>query len=184
MCLQETISQAPLILQCWRYKRQPTSALRRDRSAFPSVPLLWYTLTMSDSQNAQPSRTPKQGAYFASPAQAVDAIRELLRDEDWATLASYYDLGGTNIDRATLLSGAFFVRNERPEAAHPGGFWRFKQPFPPSFQFAFASPADAAGVVTVEVSITIDQGGGEPVQEGRQQFRMRQSAQGFQILPD
>ena len=126
----------------------------------------------------------RPAAFFASPEHAVEAARQMIKAQDWAALARYYDLDGSDTDYASLLSGAFFMRTEPPEAAHPGGFWRYKHPFPPSFQYAFATPADAAGIVTVEMSITIEQGAGAPPQIGRQSFRMRHSDQGFQFLPD
>jgi hypothetical protein len=123
-------------------------------------------------------------AFFASPESAVEAIREMLRDEDWATLASYYDLTGTTIDRQTLVSGEFFIRTERPDVAHPGEFWRYKHPFAPSFEYSYTTPSDGTGIVTVQVGIKIDQGAGQPVQEGWQEFRMRESEDGYRILPD
>ena len=107
-----------------------------------------------------------------------------LEQEDWAILARYYDLSGSTVDPADLLSGEFFIRTEPPEVYHPGGFWRYKHPFPPSFDYSFATPSDGSGVVTVQMSIRIDQGAGSPVQEGRQEFRMRESEGGFRVLPD
>ncbi len=125
-----------------------------------------------------------EAPYFSSPKQAVGAIRLMLKQEDWATLTRYYDLSGSTVDPADLLSGEFFIRTEPPEVHHPGGFWRYKHPFPPSFDYSFATPADGSGVVTVQMTIRIDQGAGSPAQEGRLEFRMRESEQGFQILPD
>jgi len=124
-----------------------------------------------------------EASFFKSPRQAVEAIRKMLDDKSWASLANYYELSGSDIDRKSLISGEFFIRTERPEAAHPGGFWRYKHPFATSFKYANNSPADHTGVVNVRVSIRIDQGAGSPAQEGWQEFKMRQSEQGFQILP-
>lgn len=126
----------------------------------------------------------EEASYFSSPRQAVDIIRTMLEQEDWAILARYYDLSGSTVDPADLLSGEFFIRTEPPEVYHPGGFWRYKHPFPPSFDYSFATPSDGSGVVTVQMSIRIDQGAGSPVQEGRQEFRMRESEGGFRVLPD
>ena len=69
--------------------------------------------------------------YFKNPEQAVDAISTMLSSEAWEKLSRYYDLSDTDIDRASLISGEFFVRKERPELAHPAGFWRIKEPFDP-----------------------------------------------------
>lgn len=141
--------------------------------------LMWYGSHMNDTGEEATDM-----AYFNSPRQAVEAIKEMQREGDWASLARFYDLSGSSIDRATLISGEFFIRTERPEAAHPGGFWRYKHPFPPSFDYAATTSAAEVGVVIVRVSISIDQGAGAPTQEGWQEFSMRESEQGFQILPD
>jgi len=120
--------------------------------------------------------------FFESPRQAVDAIRVMLENEDWTSLASYYDLEGSDVDRDTLTSGEFFIRSERPDLAHPGGFWRHRHPFAPSFVYAFTTPAMEAGVVIVRVVIQIDQGSDSPPQDGWQEFSMRESEKRFQIL--
>ena len=128
--------------------------------------------------------TMSDAAFFASPESAVDAIRKLLKSKDWASLARYYDLTGSSVERQTLESGEFFIRSERPDVAHPGEFWRYKHPFPPSFEYSYAMPTNEAGIVTVRVGIKIDQGAGQAIQEGWQEFRMRESEEGFQILPN
>lgn len=150
----------------------------------------WRFDAIAHDESGARERRPRQhqraadAGFFESPQRAVEAISKMLKEEDWASLARHYDLGGSDIDRKTLLSGEFFVRTERPEAAHPGGFWRYKHPFAPGFEYSFTTPADETGIVTVRVSIRIDQGAGQPVQVGWQEFRMRRSEKGFQILPD
>ncbi|MGE0431310.1 MAG: hypothetical protein AB7S36_03535 [Planctomycetota bacterium] len=134
--------------------------------------------------------------YFSSVAESAERAREWLLAADWAALAAHYDLRGSGVDEADLLSGDFFVRHEhqRPEMAHPGGFWRWRQPFAPSFEYRgevpdFSSPdggdddqlADR-DVVEVQMVIRIDQGGGM-VQEGVQLYRLRKSGRGYQLLP-
>lgn len=141
--------------------------------------LKWYGSYMDDSLE-----TATGAAFFESPEQAVKAISRMLTQEDWTSLARYYDLDGSGIDREDLVSGEFFIRTERPEVAHPGGFWRYKHPFAPSFEFVFTSSAREAGVVIVRVGISIDQGSGSPMQRGWQEFSMRESEAGFQILPN
>lgn len=131
----------------------------------------------------KPEQPAREAAFFDSPRQAVDAIRKMLIEKDWASLARYYDLDGSGIDRKTLISGEFFVRTERPEVSHPAGFWRYKHPFAPSFEYSSDSGADQDGIVTVNLSISIDQGSGSPAQEGRDAFQMRQSERGLQVLP-
>ena len=75
-------------------------------------------------------------SYFDTPQQAVQVITALLKAQDWVALRRYYDLSDTPIERAQLESAAFFIRKERPLAAHPAGFWRYKQPFAPGFAHA------------------------------------------------
>lgn len=149
--------------------------------------LMWYQGAMDS--NRQSARVATEAAmddvaFFETPKWAVEKIKVMLTEEDWGSLARYYDLSGSDIDRSSLVSGEFFIRSERPEAAHPGEFWRYKHPFSPSFDYSFSSPTDEDGIVIVQVGITIDQGAGSPPQEGIQNFRMRESASGYQVLPD
>jgi hypothetical protein len=126
---------------------------------------------------------PAGAAYFADPQQAVTKITELLRAEDYRALAAYYDLSGTEVKRADLVSGEFFIRKQRPPSAHPAGFWRYKHPFAPGYKYSAHTPVDSPGVYTVEVTITIDQGAGQPPQRGFDRFLMRKSERGWQVLP-
>ncbi len=135
-------------------------------------------------QRDQAPDLPKSGEidrYFASPQESVDAITDLLKSEDWPALASYYDLSGSDIDENSLTDGTFFINEERPEAAHPAGFWRYKQPFAPGFTFQSAKMLNA-DQVEVTVMIEIDQGGGM-VQRGLDTFRLIAHPEGYQILP-
>ncbi len=120
--------------------------------------------------------------YFESPQAAVPVITDLLEAENWPTLARYYDLSGSDVDRAELVSGRFLIRTERPEVAHPAGFWRYKHPFAPGFKFSAVHDTGADGVVQVVVMVEIDQGGGM-IQRGLDSFFMRRFAKGYQILP-
>jgi hypothetical protein len=120
--------------------------------------------------------------YFDSPASAVGRITDLLRREDWRTLARYYDLTETSIAREELTSGRFFLNRERPANAHPGLPWKYRHPFTPGFQFSEAVDRAEAFVVTVVMTVAIDQGDGR-VQRGFQEFAMRRSGRGYQILP-
>lgn len=151
--------------------------------ALGGAALLWYPAAMDDDRQISRGLAP-EAAFFNSPRAAVAAIRKMQGEEDWASLARCYDLEGADIDRAALISGAFFIRTERPEVSHPGGFWRYKHPFAPAFDYAFTTPAVEAGVVIVRVEIEIDQGAGASAQRGWQEFSMRESKKGFQILPN
>lgn len=126
--------------------------------------------------------TTENAGYFTDPASAVEEISVMLRNKDWAKLATYYDLSGSQIDRATLISGEFFYTDERPESAHPAGFWRYKHPFPPAFKYLSSSDVAQVGVKQVTVYVEIDQGGGM-IQRGEQTFFMSWTGKGFQVLP-
>ncbi|MHC4579266.1 MAG: hypothetical protein ACYTFD_20215 [Planctomycetota bacterium] len=121
--------------------------------------------------------------YFDDPPSAVPAITKLLEAKDWQTLARYYDLEGSNLERADLESGAFFYTDQRPESAHPAGFWRYKHPFAPGFTYLESRDLEPVGLVEVVVAIEIDQGAGSPPQRGLESFLMRRSPAGYQILP-
>ena len=120
--------------------------------------------------------------FFESPEMAIPVIKKLLVFSDWKTLSRYYDLKDSDVKIEKLLSGDFFIRNEKPELAHPGDFWKYKHPFAPSFNFKQVRELEIIGVFEVTVGIDIDQGDGM-IQEGFQVFLMRKSAKGFQILP-
>ncbi len=120
--------------------------------------------------------------YFPTPQAAVEQISVMLREKDWPRLARYYDLTDTRVDRATLLSGEFFYTDEKPEVAHPAGFWHYKHPFAPGFKFASVRELDEPGIIEVTVEVEIDQGGGM-IQRGIQTFLMRKSDNGYQVMP-
>lgn len=127
---------------------------------------------------------PRRGrSYFTSPEHAAELSRRLLLAEDYRTLADYYDLSGTDIDRADLERGEYFVRRQKPEVVHPGGFWRTRHPFPPSFELRSVQPTNRAGVHRVVMTITIDQGDDAPPQQGMASFHMIELESGWQILP-
>lgn len=124
----------------------------------------------------------EDAAYFDSPRQAVDSIKTMLLSSDWNKLSRYYDLRGTDdLDRETLTSGDFFIRKEKPEVAHPAGFWKYKRPFAP--QYSYLSHRSLSNdVVEVTVHIEIDEGGGM-IQRGMQNFHLQKSSNGYQLLP-
>ncbi len=141
-------------------------------------PAYLYGATHERPGNAKEFET----RYFASPRDAVNRINVLLRSADWKTLSEYYDLSGSSVDRKELESGQFFIRTERPEKADPGGFWRYRHPFPPGFVFHHEQSTDDPSLVIVVVGTEIDQGG-RMKQRVLTEFKMRKSANGYQILP-
>ena len=122
------------------------------------------------------------GKYFASPKAAVKQITVMLEEKNWPELAKYYDLLDSPVDRAELVNGEFFYTEERPEVAHPAGFWKYKHPFAPAFEFKSTRDLEKPGVIEVTVEVEIDQGGGM-TQRGMQTFLMRKSDKGYQVLP-
>lgn len=133
---------------------------------------------MNNPKNTLPT------CYFSSPAEAIQIITELLEKGKFMTLAKYYDLSSSDIKLAELESGDFFIRKERPEFAHPAGFWRYKHPFAPGFTLSRVEATSRETVYLIEVSITIDQGSGSPQQIGLDYFYMIKSDEGWRILPD
>jgi len=121
--------------------------------------------------------------YFDSPETAIPAITELLQSEDFKTLASYYDLAGSDLDRVDLESGEYFIRKQPPPSAHPGGFWRYRHPFAPGFRFSHITSGIREGSHVVHMKIVIGQGEGLPPQIGFSSFAMIRSEKGWQILP-
>jgi hypothetical protein len=120
--------------------------------------------------------------YFTSPAEAVERITTMLERKDWPELARYYDLSDSPEDPARLLSGEFFYTDQQPPVAHPAGFWRYKHPFAPGFEFHSTRELDEPGVVEVTVMIEIDQGAGM-IQRGIETFLMRRTKRGYQVMP-
>jgi hypothetical protein len=121
---------------------------------------------------------------FSSPAEAISIITELLEKKNFKILARYYDLSNSEIKLSELESGDFFIRKERPEIAHPAGFWRYKHPFAPGYKFNSVQATARDGIYIVEVSISIDQGPDSPEQIGLSYFYMIKSDKGWKILPD
>jgi len=135
-------------------------------------------------QISQAPDTPVSGAverYFASPQASVPVITRLLKAKDWQTLASYYDLSGSDVDTQSLKDGSFFLNEKRPQMAHPAGFWRIKQPFAPGYVFQSAKAMED-GQTEVTVMVEIDEGGGL-VQRGYDTFRLVAHPEGYQLLP-
>jgi len=125
----------------------------------------------------------QMGNFFESPENAVLQITELLLNEQWEELSGYYDLSDDNIMLEELTSGKFFVRTKVPEIAHPGGFWRYKQPFSPGFICDFKLIKN--NIITVYLKIEIGMGEGR-VQKGVDSFKLKKFlGLGYKILlPD
>jgi len=123
-------------------------------------------------------------SYFSSPEEAIPLISQMLINEEFKSLANYYDLSQSEIKQVELESGEFFIRKTRPEIAHPAGFWRYKHPFAPGFEYNNISAGPGQDIYLIRVKISIDQGTGSPKQVGYDSFHMIKSTRGWQILPD
>jgi hypothetical protein len=131
--------------------------------------------------NANPAEM--QQGYFSSPEESVKVISMLLISEDWTTLSSYYYLADSNRDLLdSLLSGDYFIRKDMPETAHPGGFWKYRHPFPPGFTY-FSHEQLTEDRIKVNLVINIDQGDGM-VQTGKASFLLKKFPEGYKILPE
>ncbi|MFQ5354507.1 MAG: hypothetical protein ACE5DR_06120 [Thermodesulfobacteriota bacterium] len=121
-------------------------------------------------------------AYFRDPSQAVDSIKTMLISRNWKSLAGYYDLSrADNLDREAMISGDYFIRKERPEVAHPAGFWKYKHPFAPQFSY-LSHRTFSEDIIEVTVYIEIDEGGGM-TRRGMQSFHLQKSSKGYKLLP-
>ena len=121
-----------------------------------------------------------EACYFDEPEKAVGEISRMLHEQDWLQLACYYDLSDSGIERAELESGDFF-KNSEHERVGPPGLSTIKEPFSPSFVYRSHHEVKQ-GLWQVELEINIDQGDGM-VMHGLSEFYLRQSVQGFQIVP-
>jgi hypothetical protein len=120
-------------------------------------------------------------ASFPDPRAAVEQIGRMLRDRAWLKLAMYYDLSGTEVDLAKLISGAFFLHAEALRVGHPAVDNRIKEPFSP--QFSYHSHRGTAGdEIVVIVSFSVDEGMGM-VREGLDAFPMRKTENGYRLIP-
>lgn len=165
------------------------------KNCFWGIALLYLSAACTHSQfnedaagnkmkNNEISKQSNNADFFSSPEEAIPIISELLKKNNFKTLADYYYLSGTEIDRSVLESGDFFIQNKHPEFSHPGGFWRYKHPFAPGYEYSGTRSTSRKEVYIIEVSISIDQGEGTPAQRGFSLFYMKKSDNGWQILPD
>ncbi len=129
-----------------------------------------------------PPKSGQYDRYFETPSAAVALVTKLLREEDWKTLSTYYDLTKSPLDRSSLEDANFFLESEKPEVVHPAGFWRYKQPFAPGFEFE-SSRIIGNDIIEVTVVVEIDQGDGT-VQRGLDTFRLKAHPEGYQLLPE
>lgn len=150
---------------------------------YPVSIILIFFIFGCKSTNDSNQKGMSKFLYFSSPVEAIQIITELLEKENFKILAKYYDLSNSEIKLSELKSGEFFIRKERPENAHPAGFWRYKHPFAPGFKFNSVQATANDAIYIVEVSISIDQGSDSPNQIGLSYFYMVKSDKGWNVLP-
>ena len=74
--------------------------------------------------------------YFKSPEEAVEIITDILLKNELDSLRSFYFLDECDEENKELFySDDYFVRDEKPEASHPGEFWKYRHPFAPGFKY-------------------------------------------------
>jgi hypothetical protein len=93
--------------------------------------------------------------YFVSPEAAVTAINDLIREQDWNGLSTYYDAKGSAATDS-------------------------KPPYLAGSRFVSTLPTADASIVEVTVELDIPQGGGM-VEKGMGTFRMVHTMNGYQI---
>ena len=124
-----------------------------------------------------------QNLFFPSPEKSVEIITQLLKSENWSTLSSYYYIIDGNQELIdSLMSGEYFIRREMPEVAHPGGFWKYRHPFPPGFTYS-SHEIIKENFIKVILIIEIDQGEGL-TQVGKASFLLKKFHEGYKILPE
>ena len=122
-----------------------------------------------------------QNLYFETPQESVEIITALLKQENWEMLARYYykeNLSPETMD--SLFSGSYFMRTEKPETAHPGGYWKYRNPFPPGFKYD-SHTESGDNITEVLLFIKIDQGNNE-IQKGFTSYRIIKTAKGYQLI--
>ena len=120
--------------------------------------------------------------YFASPAEAVSVITDLMRKEDWLKLGRYHDHAGMGWRENDMQDSAFYLHQIKPENTHPAIDWKYKYPFAPGFKFESVEDAPQVGVVRVILRFDIDAGGGTK-QTRLAVLLLRQSDKGYQLIP-
>lgn len=130
------------------------------------------------------SAIPESGQYdryFPTPQAAVIGITELLEAEDWGTLAAYYDLTASSIDKTTLKNGNYFTADMDHTDTQSASMARREQPFAPGSQYWSTKPV---GNDEFEVSLTfeVEQEDGT-VQRGLDTLYLKAYPEGYQILP-
>lgn len=87
---------------------------------------------------------------FADPQSAVERINELLAAEDWATLAAYYDLSGSDLTEDEIGRWEWFDHGGRP-VADPHGRSGPRHPFPKGARYRDHAVNGVVCRVTVEL---------------------------------
>ncbi len=119
--------------------------------------------------------------YFSTPEQAHKIGTALLLKDDWSALASYYDLGGTDVTKKLLKTAEFYRNNPKLYVGPPGAMSKFKEPF--SLAMKYAGAVSRGDLTQVTLEIKIPQGHASPVQIGLDYFYLRRSEKGFQFIP-
>lgn len=88
--------------------------------------------------------------FFQTPKESVGIISQLLKEEDWTTLARYIDTDSTQLDDDELISGKYFIEDSVVEKHH-------YKPFDPELHFLSSHNVDDICVVELEKDISDNQ---------------------------
>lgn len=125
----------------------------------------------------RPEDLPGIHSYFKTPQAAVISIEEMVEKKDWGRLSQFYDLTRSELDRATLESGAFFESIPSGQTHAP--------PFAPGYHFSEILGTEFSDVYEVVVTRqTLEAGSGSAIARSDLQFfYLKRYPEGYQILP-
>ena len=117
--------------------------------------------------------------YFNSPEESVYIISNLLSNEEFLLLTSYYNLENTDLAIDVFYSGKYFLGENSTEK--PPGLFKYVKPLSPGFKFSHVEELEN-NITRVHLELEIDQGEGM-VLRSIHSYDLTRSEKGFQILP-
>ncbi len=135
-----------------------------------------------DQQGAlfRPYKAQVAESYFRSPEAAVNTISALLQDEDWVTLAKYYDLSGSNFDVDQLSDGSFFLSSPSDSDNVPTN--SAQRPFTPGLHFLQSKQTHIEDIFEVTVSDKNSEHVEATSERPLQTFFLHRYPEGYQLL--
>jgi hypothetical protein len=109
--------------------------------------------------------------YFKTPQTACKTIVRLVEEEDWAALAQFYDLEGSQLPLRALRSGEFFKGTEPA--------FEQRRPFDPRYSFKEVIRTEYEDVYEVVVTKSASRQQTSDLQF----FYLKRYAEGYRLLP-